>query len=83
MTNLGAAYLMMAKRALLSDDEPTPIPQTDTVVRMCQGDCMQHTPHIIKAGYSECVICQNRIYPRITHHYDQTTQPTPENYDNG
>lgn len=76
MTNLAATYLRMATSALQSDDEPTPIPQTDTVVRICQGDCMQHTPHFIKVGYSECVICQNRIYVKAA-------RPSPENHDNG
>jgi hypothetical protein len=56
----------MATSALQSDDEPTPQTPTDTVMRMCQGDCMQHTPHVLKTGYCECVICQNRIYATDT-----------------
>ena len=66
MSSLGVTYLLMSTSALQSDEEPTPQTPTDTVMRMCQGDCMQHTPHEMKAGYMECVICQNRIYPRDT-----------------
>lgn len=64
MSALSVMFLQMSTSASQSDEEPTPQTPTNTVMRMCQGDCMQHTPHVLKSGYSECVICQNRIYPR-------------------
>lgn len=75
MSGLGAMFLAMA----CSDDADVHQPpelKSGVVVRMCQGNCLEHTPHEYKAGYYECVICQNRIYVK-------TLVPTGQNEDPG
>jgi ferredoxin-like protein FixX len=67
MTGLAALFLMAAASGDQDETKtsmPTPRTSTGTIFKMCQGDCMEQTPHELKAGYSQCVICGNKIYAK-------------------
>jgi len=74
MTGLGALFLMAATsgdQGEMTTSTPKPRSNTGTIFKMCQGDCMEQTPHELKAGYSQCVICGNKIYAKPVESTDQ------------
>lgn len=66
MSKYANMFLRMAASGVpTADPAPAPAePKPEVSLKLCQGDCLEYTAHIHRAGYFECTLCQNRIYVR-------------------
>jgi len=73
MSKYAILFLQMAASGEPTAAEPAPAePKPEVSLKLCQGDCIEYTAHIHRAGYFECTLCQNRIYAR-------SAQASPQN----
>jgi hypothetical protein len=67
MSKYAIQFLQMAASGVPTAAEPAPAePKPEVSLKLCQGDCLEHTAHIRRQGYWECSLCQNRIYATDT-----------------